>query len=328
MYIGLALLTVLCIVVIIAGCRKQETISAEEIITGGTKDKSNYNAPKEIQSEELVLFETEFYRYGGLVYDEDREYRFKMIKSEDDQFIISEGYDEKLSCETDSSFATKLNNIIKEYNLVKFNGTDTETYGLPDEYRPYWLKADYASDEKLFFSMDGDPNEEWTGEVLNLFAMEFSKHGIDDLLPEKEESDISSFSMEFTFKDVRYSFGDVLVSDDEGEFGNKDLVKKIYSDIWDRNGNKLTDDMYADITEKYYREIKEIAETTALYKFQNGSIFPPEFDYDNMPQYYEFYIEYESGRHICGYSDDTEQCEKFRPIAAEFLHYFDEYFNR
>jgi len=41
--------------------------------------------------------------------------------------------------------------------------------------------------------MDGNPKAKWTGEGLDLFATEFGEHGIENLLPPKENSTITRF---------------------------------------------------------------------------------------------------------------------------------------
>lgn len=341
--LGIMLLICIGAAVMLAGCKHKEEIvpSTEDMMTGGKKDNTNYDAPKEIKSDELVFFETEFYRNSDFIYDKSRNYRFKMTKSEGDVFVLTEGYDEQLKCETEGTFSAKLQQIIKEYDLPKLNGIEKQTYGLPEEYAPYWVSAEYASGEKLYFFMDGNPNEGWTGVILDLFAKEFGNHGIDDLLPPKEESLMTRFSLEYTFGDIKYSYGEIWVPVTEEEKdrslediltngANKDdCVKKVYAEVWDRIGKtELGDDRMADITEEYYLALQEIVEDTELFRIQNGNIFPGGFDYDNTPQYYEFYIEYESGKRMSGFSDDVKQCEESKKIAERFSQYYDEYLER
>lgn len=345
-------IAIICIgaVALLAGCRykqgkspEKSPESSEQLLqdaeTGGLTDKTNENAPKEIKSDELIFFETEFFRNGDYVYDKDRIYRFKMTKSEDGVYTITEGYDENLKCETDVSFAVRLQQIIREYDLVSLNGIDKQTAGLPPEYGPYWVNAEYASEEKLYFFMDGDPNEAWTGAILDLFAKEFGDHGIADLLPPKEESAMTRFELEYSFGDVRYCYGEIWIpmTEEESERSLEDVmtnganyddcVKMAYAEAWDKKNNEsLGDGRRADITEEYYQALQEIVEETELNRFQNGSIFPGSFDYENTPQYYEFYIEYESGKRMSAFTQDAEQCERFAAIAARFTEFLNTYF--
>ena len=272
------------------GCGKKNIIKQTEVVSGGTRDDSDYDAPKTINSDELISFHTEFFRYGDSIYDVDRRYIFTMTKS-DEGIVITEGNAEELKCATDNTFVQKLIQIIKDYKLEELNGIDRQTYGLSPDYGPYWLEAEYASGEKLYFYMNGDPYAEWTWEVLDLFAREFGEHGIDDLLPPKENSKMTRFELEYVCGDIRYSYGETNVP----------------------------------MTEDHYEALKEIADDMELMRFQNGMIFPAQFDYDNTSQYYEFYVEYESGTVMSGFSDDPGQCEKFKPVAEKFLEYYEEY---
>lgn len=70
---------------------------------------------------ELISFEAAFYKSGDFVYDTERGYRFAMNRKEDGTFFIREDND-GLECETGEEFATKLQKLIRDYNLVKFNG--------------------------------------------------------------------------------------------------------------------------------------------------------------------------------------------------------------
>lgn len=153
---------------------------------GQVTNKTDYSAPKAIKSTELTSFYTSFYRISDEYYNVDRKYDFYMCKTDDGKYIISEGYYEnELKCETDVSFANKLDKIIRDYDLISKNGSSKVTASLPPEYGPWEVKATYASNEKLYFHEDGNPQADWTRAVLNLFANEFSKNGIDDLLPAK-----------------------------------------------------------------------------------------------------------------------------------------------
>ncbi len=153
-----------------------------DIIDGGIKDETNHLAPKTIKSKELTSFRTSFFRFIDQDYIDGRRYGFGMEINEDGTYIISEGYyDDRIECETDSDFAVRLDAIIREYDLIASNGVSKVTAGLPPEYGPWEMRALYASGEKLNFYENGEPTADWTEAVLELFANEFSRHGIDDL---------------------------------------------------------------------------------------------------------------------------------------------------
>lgn len=321
---------------IFSGCGKKNVIE-EEPICGGTVVHNDDSAPKTIESDDLIFFETDFFRWPDYTYDVRRGYHFKMVTGEDGGIVISEGYDEKLKCDTDADFAAKLQKIIRDNNLISLNGINKYTNGLPPEFGPVSIKAEYGSGEKLNVYMDGNPESEWSFEVLDLFAKELGAHGVEDLLPSKEDSVMTRFELEYTDGDMRYLYGELLVPSTEAEvkrslediatngFDEENYVKKVWAEPWDRTGATKQEERRADITEEYYDSLQKIVEETDLRSFYNGRIFPGDFDYEGTTCYYSFYIEYESGKVLNGFSDDPEEYERFKPIADKFADYFDEY---
>lgn len=151
----------------------------DDIIDGKTTDETNLSAPKTIESTELKSFRASFFRLEDDCYEESREYHFKMDVNENGTYVISEeSGDDKLACETDIDFAIKLDEIIREYDLIASNGISKVTAGLPPEYAPWRLNALYASGEKLSIYEDGDPTADWTRAILDLFTNEFYEHGM------------------------------------------------------------------------------------------------------------------------------------------------------
>ena len=186
--------------------------------------------------------------------------------------------------------------------------------------------------------MNGNPSDEWTGAVLDLFAKEFGSHGIEDLLPPKEDSIISRFELEFTFGDMRYSYGEMSVPVTEetknrtledvatNGAGEEGYVVVVFADCWDRSGKTESKERPMAIpTAEHYATLQEIVEDVGLVSFYNGKTFPGGFDYQNTPQYYEFYVEYESGKVLCGFSDDADACAEFEPIAERFSEYYEDF---
>ncbi len=161
--------------------------------TGGVIDQTDVNAPKVIQSDKLVSFTSEFYLYGydrpGSEYD--RKYRFDVSPDENGKLILSEQYNGKISCEVDDTFLLDLQKIITKYDLVKLNGIDRYTAGLPPEFQPSFLSADYESGEHLYFRIKNEPDAKWAKEVLDLCIDEFAAHGNKTLLiPKQSESEV------------------------------------------------------------------------------------------------------------------------------------------
>ena len=69
----------------------------------------------------------------------------------------------------DSAFLSEVHAVIMKHGLARLNGFDEVTSGLPYEYAPCSLSVDYASGERLYFHMDGDPEAAWARELRNLF---------------------------------------------------------------------------------------------------------------------------------------------------------------
>jgi hypothetical protein len=141
---------------------------ADDCIDGGVTRRSSYDAPKVIQSTEPVALDTNFF-----LYDEDgggTSWSFA-VRREGDKFLLSlkkRGRDivEKT---VDKDFLDEVHAVIVKHDLARLNGFDEVTSGLPYEYAPCSLSVDYASGERLYFHMDGDPEAAWARELRNLF---------------------------------------------------------------------------------------------------------------------------------------------------------------
>lgn len=334
------LLVCVAFVAILAGCRKKDEIEPDpgEVICGGRTVKTDPNAPKEIESDDLVSFEAYFYKDADFYYDVQRSYRFSMTKEEDGTYTIFEGED-SLSCKTDADFAAKLQNVIREQNLIASNGIYDVTSGIAPQYGPYELSALYASGESLTFCMNGDPTDKWTGAILDLFAKEFLARGVDAYGPSLEDRTMTRFNLDYAFDDIRHQYGEMLVpvTEDAKAKSVEDLVtngidedgyaKKAFIKSIDRTALTVVDgDRMADLPENFYADLQEIFESCDAVSIFNGKTFPAAFDYEGVPEYFELYIEYESGKTFSAFSDDPEICEQFKPIAEAFSAYFEEKF--
>lgn len=342
MKMKLLIILMMCagVAALLLGCKREVNTEPDGPITGGKVDRTDYNAPKEIKSDELTYFNSSFYRQADFVYDEERGYRFIMTKSEDGKYAITEeGLD--LKCETDADFASKLQQLIRDQGLIAFNGVDKYTSGISPVYGPYELYAEYASGEKLRFVMNDDPSAEWTWQIVDLFAKEFGAHGVDELMPSPEDSIMTRFSLEYTFGDIKYYFDEIMepLSDVNTSRSIEDIATNGFIEedtvkmIWEfKNDRTEKTDLYEEIkvpvTEEYYEGLQKIVEEENLLSFNTGYSFPGGFDYDNTPQYYQFYIEYESGKRMSGFSDDPEECTAFKSVAEKFRAYCENYIEK
>lgn len=303
---------------------------------GGTTNNTDYDAPKEIKSNKLISFETSFFHYGEYGSEFDGYFYFHIKPDETGKLILSEDWKGKESCEVDESVLDGIQEIIKKYDLVKSNGINRKTYGLPGEFETCTFVANYDSGEKIEFSDNSDPRAKWSAEVRDYLAEVFGEHGIETYLPPKETQKMTRFSLEFTDGDIRYAYGEIMCPKEDvnysfeemvnGDTEEDDFVKKFYCEPWVRSDkDTICERQFAKFDPEMYVELQKIVEETSLKDFENGNLFPAGFDYAGTPDYYEFYIEYEYGNRIMGFSDSSEDFEKFRPAVEKIKEYLDNY---
>ena len=162
-------------------------------VSGGTVDKTDYDAPKVIKSKEITDFYASFFLYdkrlGGW---EGNSYSFKVCKNDSGVLTATEEKT-KISVPADEKFLNALQEIIDEQKLVQKNGICKYTSGLAPAFQPCRLTVNYASGEKLTFTENNNPEAEWAQKIHLEFAKLFSENGNDTLLP-KEETEIATES--------------------------------------------------------------------------------------------------------------------------------------
>ena len=147
---------------------------ADDCIDGGVTRRSSYDAPKAIQSTEIAALDANFF-----LYDEDgggRGWSFG-VRREGEVVLLSEkrrGRD-VVAKPVGKAFLGEVHAVIMKHDLARLNGFDEVTSGLPYEYAPCFLSVDYASGERLYFHMDGDPEAGWARELRNLFLKVFEE---------------------------------------------------------------------------------------------------------------------------------------------------------
>jgi|LSQX01.2.fsa_nt_gb hypothetical protein len=130
---------------------KKDVIKREDM-PGGLRDRS-WDAPKTIQSKEILRFECEF------SFNERQEegyfYFIAGIEAGDRTALCRmsgyDGFTETLALEFEAPLdALKdLQALADQYQLARYNGIDRHTNGLPDRYGSRLL-IDYASGERIY----------------------------------------------------------------------------------------------------------------------------------------------------------------------------------
>lgn len=142
----------------------------------GTVDKS-FDAQKVIESKDLTALETEFFYTKKNGNHDYACLRFKLERDEKNELILSEEYSYGVSIKVGDEVLSGAQEIIDKYELSKLNGTDKCTPELSAPYSPMFFKADYASGDRIYFNVDGNPEELWCNEFAEYFLNIFEKYG-------------------------------------------------------------------------------------------------------------------------------------------------------
>lgn len=283
------------------GCHKKPN----DPISGGIIDQSDSNAPKEIKSKDLVSLETGFFRYETDPAEGGYRYEFA-LKEEDGKVALSENKRYQISCEVDKEVLQKAQEIIEQFDLVKWNGQSRTTSGLPDEFAPYYLYAEYASGEKLGFYLDGYPDADWTKSFFKYFREVLAANGFAQALPPEASYVFSRFDFRYNEGDVIYSYGNILMPGKE-----EDFITCYHKLVWALD-DSVHEDKFIMIPDGFFDKVKDLIEECNLYDFTNWSIQPPTFHYGDA-DFYTFCLETTDGRQFNGWYEG----ENIPPEMAE-----------
>ncbi|MGI6090662.1 MAG: hypothetical protein ACOYEL_04670 [Saccharofermentanales bacterium] len=136
---------------------------------GEVKNLSNPDAPKTIESKDIKYFETDF------VYADESQhygrYDFAAEKQANGTVEVTwADYNLESKAEVGPEFLVSLQEIIDKHNMAGSNGTYSVTSGLPWQFEPCSFHCEYESGEKINFCMDGNPDSEWMGDIVDLFS--------------------------------------------------------------------------------------------------------------------------------------------------------------
>ena len=159
--------------------RIYEGPSAE--IDGGTHIRRDTDAPKEIASRELIRFSCRFSALSLMEEDTGLKcgvYYFDVSKGErgvnctvrcNNPQVLPEG--ERKFTQTED-FLSKLEALVREYNVARYNGDYYKVSGLPEFYGAI-VDAEYASGETIYCYNNQDPfiPFEMIGALCRLFGI-------------------------------------------------------------------------------------------------------------------------------------------------------------
>ncbi|MCR5215260.1 MAG: zinc ribbon domain-containing protein [Eubacterium sp.] len=239
--------------------------------------KTDPNAPKIIESRKIVEFETYLYTKDPLTLSQPEMVSFGVKRETGEgSYVLSRNPDERV--ETDESFMLTLQEIIEENSLVSFNGNDEYKQGVPPEFQAYRMKAIYDSGQVLSFSILGHPTLKWCWDLRKALCNELAKHGVEDMLPPKEDRQVVRFDLKYHDWPRYIMYASIATEEDEPGKQPVHFIKYIY--------NKETKETeYKEVIivpDGFYQHISDLVQSTNLRDYSNGQIdLPKEITFDN-----------------------------------------------
>ena len=154
--------------------------NTDDIDGGVVTRNSGEDSPKVIESTEIISFDCEF-SFISAAFDEENELTGKVYKLsavlEDDTVKVKfdwhdrAGNGDKYEFQTDSSFMTKLQDVVSKYDLAKHNGYTHHVSGLPNMFGEQ-IDIKYASGESIYAhdNQDGFLPMDAMVELIELFS--------------------------------------------------------------------------------------------------------------------------------------------------------------
>lgn len=143
-------------------------------VCGGVTDKTDHAAPKVIESKEITALNASFWMGD----EESHGQRWNLSARRDSSGNTSVSIEGAMQgqFQGEHTVLDTAQDIIDRFELVKLNGVDRVTAGLPPWFSPSRLSVEYASGERLFFHMNGDPQAGWPKAMLDIFLEVFDKN--------------------------------------------------------------------------------------------------------------------------------------------------------
>ena len=303
-----------------------------EHIEGGTTTRRDDDAPKEIASKELTGFSVNVYLQDRWSGEEDHFFEF-LIEEDDAGKLIASEKNTGVSAEADEKLLSALQDVIDENELVKMNGLYDVTAGLPPEFQECFFTANYASGEKLYFTINNEPAAKWGIGIYDTFASWFSEQGNDALYPAKETSKISRIELTLTKNGTYYDYGGITVLEEDAIDGERYLLQK---SIYNASDESKNEDQYILFPDDFYDRVTEIIAGTDLVRQYDFSYFQHSDGYYGMgdqpadeadsEDHLELYIEFENGNRISVDTGKASELEGFCPLTDALVEYYESLF--
>ncbi len=299
-----------------------------EPTTGGTTNKTDPDAPKEIESKDITSFYATFYwtgewinEYGG------NQYEFKASINEDGS-ITAEETSQGISLTGSGGLMEKLQEMIDDNDLAAQNGVYEVTAGLPPEFDHCSVNVDYASGENLTFTTNNNPDAQWIKDTYFAFAEWFAENGDASLVPDKHEGEVERLTLVLRDGDVRYRYGDWMLQNGD----NPDIKERILErDVYDYAAEDDVTDDYMPYYEEFYDGIDDILSYYDLSPFDSLSAYYGQGRNTTDKEDPEsadlvIRIEYKDDYRLTIATSDEKDREILEPLVDEIIGYFDQVF--
>ena len=295
---------------------------------GGTTDKTDDKAPKEIKSKDISKLSVTFYVRGEWSSIERKEeYSFAVEPDENGVLTLTERT-LGISVPADNVFLAQLQQVIDDTRLVLRNGIYRVTAGLPPPYQPCHVTVEYASGEKLSYTENNNPDDEWIKLMYPVFAAQFSKGGIDTLLIPNYKGVVDSINLDTYENGVYTWYSRITVLPEDAIDGRRDLFgKRRYS----ASAKKETLTEYILLPDDFYEIVTGIIHKYDLREFDRCSVFYAKEDKDEQDTVdgrdkLSLHIHHEDNHQINIDTTNPERIKKLRPLVSDLMAYYDHLF--
>ena len=297
------------------GCRGKPPLAP---VTGGVTDKTDRKAPKVIESKDISDYYAAFLLSGEWSQGNKNVFYTFAVKPDDSGVLTATESVTGTSAPADKELLDALQAIIDECKLAEWNGEYRITAGLPPEYQPSTLTVNYASGEKLTFTLNNEPSWEWSRATYLAFANWFAARGIDALTP--PEAVVGTVdNVALTLRDPENdSIRDYGIWSEPDAEGRRMFCRFI--------GREKTE---APITDEqaFFAGVNEILTHYDLRRYDTHSSLygyeQTEEDWETMSADLELTFWFENDSQMNVYTSVPKEIDALRPLVGELIDYFD-----
>ena len=281
----------------LTSCHKQEVLDGE-VINNSDTDKS-----KEFNSNDIRVLKTCFYLEDSDFPELNGFYSIE-IDNSDDEIILIESEHFYIEVTISHDELKDIQELVKENELNKLNGTNVVTSGLPFEYSPFTFEITYQDNEELYFRIDGIPDYKFNIELVRYIRDLLISKGYDEFKP--TDKLINNFEINFSNGNNQYYFYSIY-----GVNGEPKIAKNVYQN------NEEIEYEIIDMPEEFDVFLNDLVNDLNLYQF-NIDAYNDSFKI-NAIDFYQIYIDFIDGSYIYGDSTDDSLLTNFNAIEVELL---------